>query len=313
MNRLEKLYPVFILTAAAAGLALGTVDAVPPAAQAVITPFLMIMLTAAFYPISFQGLRAACSSRRFAGAALLINFVWTPLFAWVLAGLFLGDHPALWIGFVMLMVTPCTDWYIVFTKLARGNMALAAALLPLNLVLQVLLLPAYLLLFTGASGTIAPGVLIETIVFILGIPFLAAAALRFAASARRNWKKRIDAVTAPLPVLFLCLAVAAMFASQGTLLPANMELLLLLLMPILLFFTVNFGISWFGGGFIGLDGAGRVSLTMTTLARNSPAALAIALAAFPGEPLIALTLLIGPLLEIPVLAAVTQLLLRLRG
>jgi len=52
---------------------------------------------------------------------------------------------------------------------------------------------------------------------------------------------------------------------------------------------------------------------MTTLARNSPIALAIAMTAFPGEPLIALTLIIGPLLELPILAIITQILLMLKN
>jgi len=53
----------------------------------------------------------------------------------------------------------------------------------------------------------------------------------------------------------------------------------------------------------------KVSLSLTTLARNSPIALAIAMTAFIDKPLIALTLVIGPLLELPILAIITQLLL----
>jgi ACR3 family arsenite efflux pump ArsB len=49
------------------------------------------------------------------------------------------DKPfiALWVGFLMLMVTPCTDWYLVFTAVAKGNLALSTALLPVPLVLVV--------------------------------------------------------------------------------------------------------------------------------------------------------------------------------
>jgi len=52
---------------------------------------------------------------------------------------------------------------------------------------------------------------------------------------------------------------------------------------------------------------------MTTLARNSPIVLAIAMTAFPEEPLIALTLVIGPLLELPILAMITQMLLLVKN
>lgn len=54
----------------------------------------------------------------------------------------------------------------------------------------------------------------------------------------------------------------------------------------------------------------KVSLTMTTMARNSPISLAIAVAAFPEQPLIALSLIIVPLIELPVLVIAAQLLLK---
>ncbi|MFP4585536.1 MAG: hypothetical protein ACLFN9_19385, partial [Desulfococcaceae bacterium] len=52
-----------------------------------------------------------------------------------------------------------------------------------------------------------------------------------------------------------------------------------------------------------------VSLSYTTLARNSPIALAIAVAAFPGEPLVGLALVVGPLIELPTLALISKVLL----
>jgi ACR3 family arsenite efflux pump ArsB len=55
-----------------------------------------------------------------------------------------------------------------------------------------------------------------------------------------------------------------------------------------------------------------VCFNFTTLARNSPLSLAIAISAFPDRPLIALVLVIGPLIELPVLSLIAQLLLFLR-
>ena len=91
---------------------------------------------------------------RFLGSSTIINFIWTPVLAWGLGAIFLSDHPALWIGFIMLMVTPCTDWYLAFTGIAKGNVSLSTSILPINLILQVVLLPIYLLLFAGSIETI---------------------------------------------------------------------------------------------------------------------------------------------------------------
>lgn len=100
-----------------------------------------------------------------------------------------------------------------------------------------------------------------------------------------------------------------MFATQGQLLFENLDLMWKITVPILLFFIVNFMISQKAGQLLKFSYADKVSLSMTTLARNSPIALAIAMTAFPEQPLIALTLVIGPLLELPILAVITQLLL----
>ena len=55
-----------------------------------------------------------------------------------------------------------------------------------------------------------------------------------------------------------------------------------------------------------------VALNLTTLARNSPIALAIAVATFPDRPLISLALIIGPLIELPVLFLIAKILLDIR-
>ena len=103
-----------------------------------------------------------------------------------------------------------------------------------------------------------------------------------------------------------------MFASQGKYLLQNMNVVLLLLVPVLLFFIINFLLGQFIGRMMHLSYKDTVSLSLTTLARNSPVALAIAVTAFPDEPLIALALVIGPLIELPVLACVSQVLLLIK-
>jgi ACR3 family arsenite efflux pump ArsB len=113
-------------------------------------------------------------------------------------------------------------------------------------------------------------------------------------------------------VLFLDFAIAAMFASRGALLVDRADLLLGLLAPVLGFFAVNFALAQIVGHAFGVGYEDRAALALTTLARNSPISLAIAAATFPDRPLISLALVIGPLIELPVLAVITRALLRLR-
>ena len=83
-----------------------------------------------------------------------------------------------------------------------------------------------------------------------------------------------------------------------------------LLIPVLIFFAVTFVLSWVVGAFLKFNYADNVSLVLTTMARNSPISLAIAVSAFSSEPLIALSLVIGPLIELPILALTSQILLK---
>ena len=88
----------------------------------------------------------------------------------------------------MLMVTPCTDWYLIFTEIAKGNVALSTAILPVNLILQVLLLPIYLFLFAGVMKTVAVSVLVESIVIVIVLPFLLAHATKFIMNKMKKLK-----------------------------------------------------------------------------------------------------------------------------
>lgn len=212
----------------------------------------------------------------------------------------------------MLMVTPCTDWYLIFTSIAQGDVALATALLPWNLLLQVILLPVYLLIFTGSSIDINAAILLESMLWVLVVPMLLAfSSKRLIQPRNRILHSAIDKIAA-YQWLFLCGAIAAMFASQGEILMAQPELLVKMLLPVLIFFVVNFWLGQFIGRLAHFSYEETVCFNCTTLARNSPISLAIATSAFPERPLIALALVIGPLIELPILVVVSQVLLRLR-
>ncbi|MFD1204872.1 arsenic resistance protein [Sporosarcina contaminans] len=309
MGLIEKLYTVIIFIAVMIGLIIGQIDFIQSNAESLIVPLIMAMLTITFLQMPIEDIRAAFKNRKFTYTSVLINFVWTPILSWLLALLFLGDTPALYIGFIMLMITPCTDWYLIFTGIAKGNVALSTAILPVNLILQVILLPIYLLVFGGTTGAIQFPILLESIVTALLIPFILSFLIKMLVRNKQQLKDRLLSKINNLPIIFLGLAIMAMFASQGQLLVTHLDLLWRITIPILLFFIINFFVSQKVGHFLKFPIADGKSLSMTTLARNSPTALAIAMTAFPNEPLIPLTLVVGPLLELPLLAIVTQMLI----
>ncbi|MEX2564337.1 MAG: bile acid:sodium symporter [Cyclobacteriaceae bacterium] len=315
MNAINKIQTLIIAVAVILGILLGQNETIGSYARYFIVPFLMIMLYCIFLNIPVKDLAKGFVNTKFLSVSLLINFLWTPIVAYFLGFLFLENHLSLWIGFVMLMVTPCTDWYLIFTNLSKGNTPLAASILPLNLLLQVILLPIYLLLFFNKTGTLEINMLIESILLVLMVPFILAQLTRYFAFKTKKInliENRILPFIDPFQVIFLGLAILAMFASNGEYLTNNLNVLYILLFPLLLFFLINFLLSRFIGHLLKFSYEDSVSLSLTTIARNSPISLAIAVTAFPDKPLISLALVIGPLIELPILALISYFLLRIK-
>jgi arsenite transporter len=309
LNLIEKLYTFIILLAVIIGISIGQAELIRANAESFIVPLLVAMLYITFLQIPIEDIKIAFKNIKFTYTSILINFVWTPILAWLLAMVFLGDNPSLYIGFIMLMVTPCTDWYLIFTGIAKGNVALSTAILPLNLILQVILLPICLLIFGGTTGVIELGFLVESILVALIIPLVLAVLTKILLKNKDQLRESLVSSLSVLPIIFLSFAIVAMFASQGQLLLNHLDLLWKITIPILLFFMINLFVSQKAGQLMRFPNSDRASLSLTTLARNSPIALAIAMTAFPDQPLIALTLVVGPLLELPILAVITQILL----
>jgi arsenite transporter len=315
MGLLEKLQSLIILAAVFLGLALGGVGSIAQHSGQFILPFLFLMLTGVFLHMPLERLTNIFQYRRVSFASLAINFLWTPMLAWLLGWLFLRDQPALWIGLIMLLITPCTDWYLVFTGIARGDVAFSTALLPVNLFLQLILLPVYLLVLAGAVVPVDLRLISESILLVFVLPLLLAFLMRkiLVRTKGKTWLEgRFLPKIQPLQIIFLGLAIMAMFASEGRVILQNPRVFSYLVLPLLIFFTVNLLLSLWVTSFLKAGYESCASLTCTTLARNSPLALAIALVAFPEQPLIGLTLVIGPLIELPILALVSQFLLLIR-
>src|SRR5512139_1016865 len=115
--------PAVLLWSAAVGVGLSVwSNEAPSIAGHLITPFLMIVLFSLFARVSLTRLREAARDWQYLLTAVGLNFVSTPLIALFLGWVFLRDYPLLWVGLILALVTPCTDWYLIFTDMAGGDL-----------------------------------------------------------------------------------------------------------------------------------------------------------------------------------------------
>ncbi|WP_305514713.1 MULTISPECIES: arsenic resistance protein [unclassified Methanobrevibacter] len=304
MDLVEKLEPIIIFSAVIAGLIFSNIEITSQNTEQLINIFLCLMLFGVFLEVPIVELKDSFKNFKFTSTSLIINFIWTPLFGYFLGSLFLKGNVDILIGFFMLILTPCTDWYLVFTKMAKGNLTLSLSILPMNLVLQIILLPIYLVIFFSSGNTMGYAQLAYSLLIVIVIPLVAAQLVKFILNADLK-EKAVDSFSS-LQICFLSLAVFCIFASQGDLLFSNLDSVVSIFIPLILFFTANAIIDLLVSEKINFTYSEYASLTMTTLARNSPLALAIAINSFPGHELISIALVIGPLIELPILYIVSK-------
>lgn len=99
-------------------------------------PLLGVLLFVTFLQVPLADLGGVLGHRRYLGALLIGNFAVVPIVVWVLSW-FLPEDPSLHLGFFLVMLVPCTDWFTTFTHLGRGDGRLALASTPVLLLAQM--------------------------------------------------------------------------------------------------------------------------------------------------------------------------------
>lgn len=310
MDLIEKIEPIILIFAIVIGLITSNIHILSNNTGNLINLFLCIMLYGLFLEVPLKNLKKSFTNIKFTSTTLIINFIWTPLFGYFLGNLFLNGNIDIFIGFFMLILTPCTDWYLVFTKMAKGDLNLSLSLLPINLILQIILLSVYLIIFFSSNNSMSYTDLGYSLLIVIVIPFILAQLTK--AILNDDINEKASDFFSNYQIVFLALAVFAIFNSTGELLFKNLNSVLTIFIPLIIFFITNTIIDLLLSEKINFTYEEYASLTMTTLARNSPLALAIAINSFPGRELIAIALVIGPLIELPVLYIVSRFVLYIK-
>ena len=107
-----------------------------------------VLLYATFTQTPLTHLSDVFRDRRFMSALLTGNFLVMPAITALLV-LALPDNDALKLGVLLVLLMPCTDWFVTFTHLGKGDSTRAIAATPVLLIAQLGLLPLYLWLFMG--------------------------------------------------------------------------------------------------------------------------------------------------------------------
>ncbi|WP_226041256.1 ACR3 family arsenite efflux transporter [Natrinema sp. DC36] len=334
MDFLDKYLTVWIFVAMALGVGLGFVA---PSVTQPIQDFHLVEigLIAMMYPplakADYSQLRTVFSNWRVLGLSLIQNWLIGPTLMFGLAVVFfsglvpgLPARPEYFLGLVFIGMARCIAMVLVWNELAEGSTEYVTGLVAFNSLFQIitygvyvwffaLFLPPLLGMESLAAGIttfdITPMQVFEAIVIFLGIPFAGGFLTRYVGTRVKSeaWYDdefipKID----PLTLVALLFTVIVMFATQGGAIVASPGDVLLIAVPLTIYFVVMFLVSFGMGRGIGADYSTTTAIGFTAASNNFELAIAVAVAVFGVGSGVAFATVVGPLIEVPVLLALVN-------
>lgn len=182
--------------------------------EAAIYPVLGVLLYATFLQIPFSELRGALSGGRFLAATLVLNFLLVPVVVFGLSR-FVAGEPAVLLGVLLVLLTPCIDYVVVFSGRGGGDHRMVLAATPVLMLAQMLALPLYLWLFMGTEvlTVMSAGPFLEAFFLLVALPLALAVATQYL-KPRSSIVRKWDEAMGYLPVPLMALTLLSVVASQ---------------------------------------------------------------------------------------------------
>jgi arsenical-resistance protein len=276
--------------------------------------------------VRYDRLDTVTSDRRLLVSSLVLNWVLGPAVMFALAWLLLADLPEYRTGLIVVGLARCIAMVIIWNDLACGDREVAAVLVALNSVFQVVMFAGlgwfYLAVLPGwlglpqASIEVSSWQIAKSVVIFLGIP-LAAGYLsrRIGERAKgRDWyETRFLPRIGPWALYGLLFTIVILFALQGDQITHQPLDVVRIAVPLLAYFALMWGGGYLLGATLGLGYARTTTLAFTAAGNNFELAIAVAIATWGATSGQALAGVVGPLIEVPVLVGLVYASLALRS
>ena len=229
--------------------------------------------------------------------AMFYNFVWTPLIGFVLARLFLTE-PLIALGFLLVMVVPCSGMAVGYTGLAGGNIELATVAVALSFVIAVFSVPFWMALFAAQYAVPIPvREMVTTILTVLIAPMVLGYLTR-----RGLVRWRGETQFQKWQPFFPTLSLLAMFAiifliffGKADMIVDKWRVVVLLLVPSGLYVLVSLALQTWLNRRLGLSYQEHMAVAFASSSSNNATAIAIATIAF--SPLVAVPAATMPIIQ----------------
>jgi ACR3 family arsenite transporter len=335
LSSIDRFLPLWIVLAMVLGVGLGKLlpdlgewlDKVKVAGVSLpIAIGLLWMMYPVLAKVQYESLGRLQAHGKLFGLSLTLNWFVGPFLMFGLAWAFLPDEPHYRTGLILIGLARCIAMVLIWNTLACGDGEIAAILVAINSVFQIVMYSILGWLFLtvipgwfGAETTsldVSMWEIAKSVLIFLGIPLLAGIVTRLVLIPARG-KEWYDGTflprIGPTALLGLLYTIVLMFAMQGDRIVELPLDVLRIAMPLVIYFAVMFGVAFAATRRLGFGYEESAAVAFTAAGNNFELAIAVAIGVFGISSGEALAGVVGPLIEVPVLVALVYVSLWLRN